>query len=528
MSAANISFPRPPNFDQQFFKKTLNAIVGVGTPTVSILMNQLECQGLFLQSGESSLESKIISFIKMGQQWLKQDDLKLIQQIAFQHIKKDESKKELQQLIDSSQAQIASQQEALKLLLEAQDIENLKGLLAQENLSDVEFMSNFASALQLIPKAQRPNSIITLSILFNPLSKKVLREEVLDALNSLAADDRAPFIQLAVDQLLDTESVSLRQSFLLFLARMYDKAKDGGTPLVELSQYCEKYSRISLPKVLELLSQAALLRKEAPSVAASAGVQPINPESKDALVTKKEIQALLDSLPQERQASLASFIVNQLEGMGDAQLLALCKKMILSIPRACLDEAVELFSKINTEPNKKPALIETILSSLHKYSDPELYHLRLSIIASLFTKGLNHEQIIQSVHMWESLSDEQQNKAAQSMGLLFDQSNLWPVLFFIAYIEPSKEVWSDYVDDLTAILFTTSPKHLFLWTDLFKGTSKQARAQILKDIQNFPTEGRDELINEIMQNLYRLEKEMVIPDANDRLNMLHMIIEGSF
>jgi hypothetical protein len=31
-----------------------------------------------------------------------------------------------------------------------------------------------------------------------------------------------------------------------------------------------------------------------------------------------------------------------------------------------------------------------------------------------------------------------------------------------------------------------------------------------------------------MQNFNRLEREMPIPNADDRLNMLHMIIEGSF
>jgi hypothetical protein len=529
----NSSFP---NFNQQFFRKTLNSIVRVPTSTVSTLMTQLKSQGLPMQGG--NIESKIISFIKMGQQWLNQDDLLLIQQIASIHIKEDESKNEMEVAIHSFKELMSyrlSQQESLPLLLNVQDVESLKEMLAQENWSDAQFVSNFASALQLIPKAQRTDSMLVLCMLFNPLTEKNLREELLDILNSLAADDRAPFAQLAVDQLVDTESVTQRHQFIIFLAKMYKDAKKGGSPFKELSQYCEKYSSISLPKVLELLGQAV---KKAPQesfgAAASSGTQ-VSPFKKkteqkiksQSLVCIEEMQVLLNSLSQEKRIALINFVANHLEGIEETQVLAISKKMIISIFPTCFNEAIELFSKINAK--NKLTLIENILTSLHKYSDPELYHLMLSILEYLFAQGIAQEEVVRALHTWERLSQEQQNKAFHSMGLLFDQSyQLWQILFFMTYAEPSKEAWSDYVDDLTAILLATSLKDVFFWSDLFKETSKETRAQILKDIENFPMEGREELMAEVMQNFKRLEKEMVIPDANDRLNMLHMIIEGSF
>lgn len=238
---------------------------------------------------------------------------------------------------------------------------------------------------------------------------------------------------------------------------------------------------------------------------------------------REQIEAKIRSLPEEKRTLLNNFKRECLGVVADESRVLSILDKIITIPEPCFREALSLFSTINTLPRLKVLLIENVLGALGKYDISEFYSLKLMILNSLFARGLSHRIAIESMCTWETLTELQQNKASESMQLLFEQDQLWSVLFAMAYPEPNLEAWEKYVFDLSAILFATHPNRFPFWVEMFRNTSKEARALIIDDIGKIP---------ENANKIRLIDRTIVAFDlsaadgANARLNRLHVLLSA--
>lgn len=195
-----------------------------------------------------------------------------------------------------------------------------------------------------------------------------------------------------------------------------------------------------------------------------------------------QIRVRIDSLPEGKRARLEDFRRAHLVGASESRVLSILDA-IISVPEECFGEILSLLGTINTAPRLKIINIEKVLNALSKYNIPELYSLKIGILQTLFSRHWTHKFAIIALEKWESLTEAQQNKASMSMQLLFEQDELWDKLFTMAYPEPSLEVWNQYVDDLTAVVFAHNTSRFSFWVMMFESTSPDARAIILHDIE---------------------------------------------
>lgn len=476
----------------------------------------------------------------------------------------------------------------LKKLFQESELNEIMNYFGEKDALDSSFLSAFASALDLLPKEQRFSTALMLSWLLNPLSTHSFREELLVILKGLKQEDRSQFIMLIAIHLCGTEDVTLRQNFMKSLATMYAEAKAGENPIEKITRYCAENEGVVIspeinakavaPAVFAAANPpapnanrlavraAALAAAAAPAVAAVPAVAAF-PESHvramhqaidanlgqlvaavvavDAATaearapkaqparsfSKEQLQKLTMPFPQSKKELCADFINKNLNGIDERRLNVMIQKILSGVPERCYGELFSLLETINAEPEKKIDLIEIALDTLkkYKYDMPELseiYSSKLMILGEIFAGNMNHEKAILCMQRWESLTDAQQNKATMSMQMLWDQDALLNSLFLLAYSEPNKEVWNDYVDDLSAVIFATDRKHFQFWVEMFQNTTKKARADILNGINSLPKDSREILIDSLIESFQQMDRAMGGKDANERLNTMYLAMSG--
>jgi len=588
---------RSANFNQQEFMTVLREIVDGDQEKVSAVMLRLETRGLVLQVGDQvSLGTKIINIIKVGidQHWIINESVSLIHLIGLKHLTESGVKGDLDQIMASFEAESPKEDpKTLVSLFQEYECNEILSYFTSANASNPSFLSSFVTAVSLLPEDLRVSTSLALSYLFNPLNTESLRSELLVALRKVEKKDLAEFILLVSTHLLDIDNVNKRQSFITFLADMYEQAKAEGDPINKVTQYCAEHEGAVIPQAVQaqapvaVAAAAAVARPTVPAAAAAAApaavARPATPAAAAATaaaaaaaaataaaaaaaaataaaaavarpmapvaaaaaaaaapavaypagpLSKEQIQELMKALSEDKKTLIAEFVQKNLAGIDENRGYNILGQILTSVPEACFMESVSLLTTIKAEPKRKIDLMEIVLDSLKKYKYEgsemsEFYSTKLMNLQVLFSQNVNHEVAILNMQKWENLTEGQQNKASESMGLLFEQDVLWHALHLMAYAEPSKQAWSDYVDDLSAVTFATDLKHFNFWVEVFRQTTKEARAKILAAFQGFPKDCREILIDSVLETFQQMGGVNSGGTPDDRLNTLLTVMSGS-